>query len=101
MNFWFKTMRIYFSKVKDVGKEVEFTGVDLDDELRDILKEKKVWSNIALDDLFQSYLRKMSLVNHFSGQETERDMASIAKLRQLAKILREMLNVSCYYAVFE
>ena len=94
-------MRAYFSKHRDGSNGVEFTGVELDDELQKILSGVKVWSNIALDDLFQSYLRKMSLVNHFSGQETENDKVRIAKLRQLAKILKEMLDTSCYYAVFE
>ena len=93
-------MRIYFSKQKEGIREVEYTGVELDDELQKILLTKKVWSNIAIDDIFQSYLRKMSLINHFADQETERDKISIVKMRQLAKILKEMFNLSCYYAMF-
>ena len=94
-------MKIYFSKNKDGSNNVEFTGVDLDDELQGIFMTKKVWSNIALNDMFESYLRKMSLINHFSDQETDNDKSRIAKMRQLAKILKEMLNLSYYYAVFE
>ena len=94
-------MKIYFSKNKDGSDGVEFTGVELDDELQGIFMTKKIWSNIALNDMFESYLRKMSLVNHFSDQETVNDRARISKLRQLAKILKEMLNTSCYYAIFE
>ena len=93
-------MKIYFSKNKDGSDGVEFTGVELDDELQGIFKTKKVWSNIALNDMFESYSRKMSLINHFSDQETDNDKARIAKMRQLAKILKEMLNTSHFYALF-
>ena len=93
-------MRIYFSKQKDGSEAVEFTGVELDDELQRILLTKKIWSNIALNDMFQSYASRMSLINHFSDQETDNDRARIAKMRQLAKILKEMLNTSHYYATF-
>ena len=101
LDFKRNKMRAYFSKQKDGSNGVEYTGFELDDELCGILISKKVWSNIALDDLFQSYLHKMSLVNHFSDQETENDKLSIVKMRRLAKILKEMLNTSCYYAMFE
>ena len=97
-------MKIYFSKNKDGSDGVEFTGligVELDDELQGIFMTKKIWSNIALNDMFESYSRKMSLINHFSDQETDNDKARIAKMRQLAKILKEMLNTSRYYAVFK
>lgn len=97
-------MKIYFSKNKDGSDRLEFTGVigvELDDELQEIFMTKRIWSNIALNDMFESYSRKMSLINHFSDQETDNDKSRIAKMRQLAKILKEMLNLSCYYAIFE
>ena len=93
-------MRVYFSKQKDGSNAIEF-GLELDEKLQRKFLTKKVWSNIALNDMFESYLHKMSLVNHFSDNETENDKSRIAKLRQLAKILKEMLNTSCYYATFE
>ena len=92
-------MKIYFSKNKDGSNGVEF-GVELDDELQKIFMTKKVWSNIALNDMFESYSRRMSLINHFSDQETDNDKARINKMRQLAKILKEMLNTSHFYATF-
>ena len=94
-------MRAYFSKQRDGIREVECKDFYVGAELQDILQTKEVWSNISLNDLFQLYLRKMSLVNHFSEQETEKDKIAIVIMRQLAKILKEMLNTSNYYAVFE
>ena len=103
-------MLCYFSKKKDFNllneesegnENKEWLNVSIEDaDLKSILCDKKVWSNIDLRDLFDGYLKRISLVNHFTNTESEKELLYMSKVKVLATVMKEMIKTDTYFVFF-